>query len=82
MKLITLVYRRRWAVCDAVGMEFKPRPDRTVESGNPRTIHIYGPFKVKNRFMRKKHGTVLTAVQPFGSVNRDLFTRFKQAALF
>ena len=63
-------------------MEFKPGPDRTVEPENPRTVHIYGPFKVKNRSMRKKHGTVRTAVRPSGSVNRERFGRFKRAALF
>ena len=55
-------------------MEFKPEPDRMVGLGSPRTVHIYCPFKVKNRSMRKKHGTVRTAVRPSGSVNHDRFT--------
>ena len=48
-------------------MEFKPELDRTVRPGSPRTVHIYGPFKVKNHSMQKKHGTVRTAVRPFDS---------------
>ena len=44
-------------------MEFKPELDRMVGPGSPRTVHIYGPFKVKNCSMRKKHGTVRTAVR-------------------
>ena len=54
----------------------KPGPDRTVRPENPGTVQIHGPFKVRNRSMRKKHGTVRTAVRPSGSVNRDRFTRF------
>ena len=45
-----------------------------VGLGSPRTVHIYCPFKVKNRSMRKKHGTVRTAVRPSDSVNHDRFT--------
>ena len=55
-------------------MEFKPEPDRMVGLGSPRTVHIYCPFKVKNRSIRKKHGTVRTVVRPSGSVNYDRFT--------
>ena len=50
-----------------------PGPDRTVGPENPRTVQIHGRFKVRNRSMRKKHGTVRTAVRPSGSVNRDRF---------
>ena len=63
-------------------MEFKSRPDHTVGPRNPQTIHIYGPYKVKNRFMLKKHGTVRTTIRPSDSMNRDRFTQFKQATLF
>ena len=54
----------------------EPGPDRTVGPENPRTVQIHGRFKVRNRSMRKKHGTVRTAVRPSGSVNRDRFGRF------
>ena len=51
---------------------------KVIEPGpeNPRTVQIHGRFKVRNRSMRKKHGTVRTAVRPSGSVNRDRFGRF------
>ena len=61
---------------------FKPGPDRTIRLGNPRTIHFYGPFKVKNRLMQKKHGPVRTTVQPYDSMNHDQFTRFKWLPCF
>ena len=54
----------------------EPGPNRTVGPKNPWTVQIHGLFKVRNRSMRKKHGTVRTAVRPSGSVNRDRFGWF------
>ena len=48
-------------LCDKV---IEPGPDRTVGPKNPWTVQIHGLFKVRNRSMRKKHGTVRTAIRP------------------
>ena len=55
----------------------EPGPDRTVGPKNPWTVQIHGSFKVRNRSMRKKHGTIRTAVRPSGSMNRDRFGWFR-----
>ena len=47
---------------DFIDKVIEPGPDRTVGPENPRTVQIYGRFKVRNHSMRKKHGTVRTAV--------------------
>ena len=36
----------------------KPRSDRTVQPGKPRTAHFYGSFSLKNCSMGKKQGPV------------------------
>ena len=59
------------------GKVVEPGLDRTVGPENPWIVQIHSPFKVRNRSMRKKHGTVRTAVRPSGSVNRDRFGRFR-----
>ena len=64
-----------WAL-NTITKVIEPGSDRTVGPENPRTVQIHGRFKVRNRSMRKKHGTVRTAVRPSGSVNRDRFGRF------
>ena len=63
-------------------MVIEPGPDRTVGPENPWTVQIHGLFKVRNRSMPKKHGTVRPAVRPSGSVNRDRFGRFGRFGLF
>ncbi|KAK4596520.1 hypothetical protein RGQ29_014530 [Quercus rubra] len=59
-----------WAL-NTITKVIEPGSDRTVGPENPRTVQIHGWFKVRNRSMRKKHGTVRTAVRPSGSVNCD-----------
>ena len=63
-------------------MVIEPGPDRTVGPQNPWTVQIHGLFKVRNRSMPKKHGTVRPAVWPSGSMNRDRFGRFGRFGLF
>ena len=38
---------------DLWSMVFKPKPDRMVRPGKPRTGHFYSPFKVKNVLCKK-----------------------------
>ena len=49
----------------------KPGPDRMVRPGKPRTVHFCSSFSLKNRSMRKKQGSIRTAVGPHGSKNHD-----------
>ena len=67
---------------DPFSKVIEPGPDRTVGPQNPWTVQIHGLFKVRNRSMPKKHGTVRPAVRPSGSVNRDRFGRFGRFGLF
>ena len=63
-------------------MVIEPGPDCTVGPENPWTVQIHGLFKVRNRSIPKKHGTVRPAVRPSGSVNHDRFGRFGRFGLF
>ena len=49
----------------------KPRLNRMVRLGKPRTAHFCGSFSLKYRSMGKKQGPVRTAVEPHSSENRD-----------
>ena len=56
-------------------------PDRTVRLEKPRTVELYGLFRVKNRSMPKKQGPARTTVRSSGFVNRDRFLRFERFLL-
>ena len=62
-------------------MVLKSGPDRTVRPENPRTVELYGLFRVKNRSMPKKQGPARTAVRSSSFVNRDRFLRFERFLL-
>ena len=49
----------------------KPGPDRMVRPEKSRTVHFCSSFNLKNRSMRKKQGSIRTAVGPHDSKNRD-----------